>query len=283
MAIVVNPSAGPLIGRDPAELLRELLPAASIIEPTEDDDIDEALEQAAAGAAILGVAGGDGTVNTAAGVALAHSMPLAVVPGGTLNHFAHELGLRSVADSAEAIETGRLLGVDVGDIAGRPFLNTASLGGYPELVDLRDRLEHRIGKWPAMVVALVQVLRKGAPVRLELDGEERRIWIVFVGNCRYRPSGFAPRQRPRMDDGLLDVRVVDARPRYARTRLVVALLTGRLKRCSVYEERVTRALRVRSLEGPLRLARDGETFDGPPEFTISKRAEQLAVVAPATG
>jgi diacylglycerol kinase family enzyme len=125
VVIVVNPAAGPAIGPGPAEILHERLPEASIIELADGDDVTEVLQRSAAGAAVLGVAGGDGTLNTAAGVAAARGIPMAVVPGGTLNHFARDLGIDDAEDAASAIEAGRVVDVDLGDIAGR------SPGGTP--------------------------------------------------------------------------------------------------------------------------------------------------------
>jgi diacylglycerol kinase family enzyme len=131
-------------------------------------------------------------------------------------------------------------------------------------------------------VALYKVLRHAEQVRIEIDGEPRTVWMVFVGNCRYHPAGFAPSWRERLDDGQLDIRVVDGAAPWSRVRLIVSVLTGRLARCRAYEQRFERRVTVRSREGRLRLARDGETFDGPDEFTIEKAPEPLVVYVPAS-
>jgi diacylglycerol kinase family enzyme len=104
--------------------------------------------------------------------------------------------------------------------------------------------------------------------------------MIFIGNCRYYPAGFAPSWRERLDDGQLDVRILDASHPFARFRLVVAVLTGTLTRSRVYESFSAERVTVRSLDGPLRLARDGETFDGHEEFTVCKRDAALAVYVP---
>jgi diacylglycerol kinase family enzyme len=284
VAIVVNPGAGSgAIGpaRPPVEALREGLPGATIVELTDGADLIEELERlATGGCSAIGVAGGDGSINAAAAVALRHHMPLVVVPAGTLNHLARDLGVETVADAVDAVRDGQAAEIDVGWIDGRPFLNTASLGSYVELVDAREELESRIGKWPALAVALVRVLRHSSPVDVSLDGERRRLWIVFVGNCRYLPEGMAPTWRERLDDGELDVRVVDASQPFCRVRLVLAALTGTLRRSRVFETWQTAALQVRSADGPLRLARDGETFDGADAFEIGKNGQRLAVFTP---
>lgn len=279
LVIVVNPSAGS--SERAAEELRSELPEAEVVEVAEGDDLQEALEKAAGRGCALGVAGGDGSINTAAAIAAEVGKPLFVVPGGTLNHFAYALGLESIADAARAVKDGRAVSVDRAVIDGHTFVNTASIGSYVDLVDAREKLENRIGKWPAVVVALVKVLRESRPVQLELDGERRRVWMIFIGNCRYQPSGFAPSWRERMDDGQLDIRIVDGTRPWSRTRLLLSVMTGRLASCGAYEQRFARSMTVKSLEGRLRLARDGETFDGPEEFTIAKSDEPLLVYVPA--
>lgn len=278
VSFVVNPNAGPALSPNPAGPLAEALPDARIVETSEGLDLVAALREAVPGARALGIAGGDGSVNTAAGVALQEGLPLVVVPAGTLNHLARDVGLVSVQDSIDALTAGAIATVDVATIDGRPFLNTASFGSYVELVDAREQLEATIGKWPAVVVALVKVLRHGEPVRVEINGRERNVWMIFIGNCRYHPSGFAPTWRETMDDGQLDVRIVDGRHPWARSRLVLALLTGTLGRSRVYEQTLTRRLDIRFLDGePYRLARDGETFDGSRHFTVEKSPQPLQV------
>ncbi len=282
VVVVVNPDAGPALSSNPADQLRAALPGAKVVE-AEGEEIVAALRAGTKEARALGVAGGDGSVNCAAQIALDAGLPLLVVPGGTLNHFARDIGLGSVDDAVDAVREGSLVGVDVGTIDGEPFLNTASFGAYADLVDLRERLEKRLGKWPALVVAMARVLSRSEPVEVELDGTRRRIWMIFVGNCRYHPAGFLPSWRERLDDGLLDVRIVDADHRFARARVLLAAVLGRLGRTAVHEQRLVEKLHVRCVGGPVRLARDGETFDGHAEFDLAKREHPLAVYLPDRG
>ncbi|HVF06430.1 MAG TPA: phosphatase PAP2 family protein [Frankiaceae bacterium] len=280
VTVVVNAAAGPGGPDGAAEEIQAGLRDAEVIALDDPAQLAKTLEHAAGNATALGVYGGDGTVNAAAQVAYDAGKPLAVFPGGTLNHLARDLGIDSVADVTRAVEQGSTVELDVAEIDGMPFLNTASFGSYAQLVDARERLEARIGKWPALVAALVGVLRDREPVEVEVDGRRRRIWAIFIGNCRYHPAGFAPAHRPSLDDGLLDVRIVDAEPRFARSRLVLAVLTGTLARSTVYEQRFARELHVRSDE-PLRIARDGETCDGSRSFVVRKRPRPLYVYVPS--
>lgn len=281
LIVVVNADAGPALSANPADSLRQALPKAEVLETSDDLDLPTALADAATRGRAIGIAGGDGSINAAAAVAQEADMPLLVVPAGTLNHLARDLGIDSVDDAVEAVKAGNMVAVDCSLIAGEPFLNTASIGAYVDLVDARERLEHRIGKWPAVLVALVRVLRSSTPVRVEIDGKQRSVWMVFIGNCIYDPPGFAPTWRVRLDDGMLDVRMVNGHQPLSRLRLLAAVATGRLLRCPVYETIRATKITVKSLDGPLPLARDGETFDGPAEFTVEKADRPIVLFGPA--
>ncbi len=276
--VVVNSNAGPGGSRTPLDDLQERLPDLELVSAPE---MDTALAQAREGAEVIGAAGGDGTVNAVAALALEAGLPMAVIPAGTLNHFARDIGLETPEDTADALASGSVADIDVGLIAGEVFLNTASIGAYVDLVHAREKLEGRIGKWPAAAVALTRVMRSCPPLEVELDGSPRRVWMVFFGNCRYRPAGFAPSWRGRLDDGLVDVRVLSADLPLARLRVLVAILTGTLGTCRAYEHWTAASVKVRSLQGPLRLSRDGEVFDGPAEITVEKGDKRLRVYARA--
>jgi len=278
VTVIVNPDAGSY-DEHLVEELRTRLPGARLI-PMTGTRLDDALEMAGSASAI-GIVGGDGSVNAVVKQALKTDRPVAVFPGGTLNHFARDMGLDGVETTVRAIQRGELAAVDVGMIDGRPFLNTASFGSYAHLVDTRERLEPRLGKWAALLVAATRLVRRARPIEVEIDGEAHRVWMIFIGNCEYQPPGLAPGWRERLDDGLFDVRYVDDRVRFSRLRLVLALMTGQLARTTVYTRRLVTSLEVRSRRGPLRLACDGETFDGASKVSISKYPSRLVVYAPA--
>ena len=271
LVVAVNPRSGDE-GYDPAAEIRDLLPLAVVSEMSEDRGVAEILGEAArAGRArALGVAGGDGSVAAAAAVALQHGLPLAVIPAGTLNHFARDVGVETVAQAAEAVTSGSAVKVDVASLNGTPFLNTASIGSYPEMVRRRDALAGRMGKWVAMTVAAAQTLRVGTPVELSLDGRWVKVWILFIGNCLYTPRGLAPAWRPRLEDGLLDVQYLRADIPFSRTRAVLGALLGVSQRMSGYAEAQGTSVRVRSLSGPVPVAYDGEMGAAATEFEFRK-------------
>ncbi|HUR51851.1 MAG TPA: phosphatase PAP2 family protein [Mycobacteriales bacterium] len=282
LVLVINEGGGSSDQADAVEkLLAEKLPRAEVIRAQ--DDLEDVLRKAAGRATVLGAMGGDGTLNCAAGIALDKGLPLAVFPGGTLNHFAADLGVGSVEDVVAAIQQGCGIQVSVGSAApdgdGLYFLNTLALGVYPELVREREKREDRLGKWPAMAVATVKVLRGAEPLCIEIDGQPREVWTLFAGSGHYHPSGFAPSWRARLDEGSIDVRVVDASHRFARTRLVLALLGGVLGRSRVYEERVVGRIAVTTPDGT-RLARDGEVGDAPGSLLLRATKDPLIVYRP---
>lgn len=282
LTIVVNPSAGPALGGSPAAVLSEALPAARVVELDDPSELAGQLRRAVSdGATALGVAGGDGSVNAAAQIAVAHDLPLMVIPAGTLNHLARDLGLASVDEAIQAFRGGYTQEIDVARIDGRVFLNTASIGSYVELVDRRERLEGRIGKWPAFVLAFFSLLFRSEPVAVRIDGAERKLWVAFFGNCVYTPRGVVPRSRSSLDDGLIDLRMLDARHGWARLRLMTAGIVGRAHRARGFEQRTVSRLEVVASEPPIRLARDGETFDGSSTFVVTKTSKELRVFVPA--
>lgn len=277
LVVIVNPSAGPQLARDPAQAIREAFPDAVIVEV--DGDPSEAVRSSCGPDTIaIVVAGGDGSIGAGAAVAGELGVPLGVIPAGTLNHFARDLGIEDVESGLDTIRRGRLVQVDVGSIADKPFLNTASFGAYAELVDERESLESKIGRWPAEFVALWRVVGRD-PIRVEIDGRAMSIWGIFIGNGCYS-HGFAPTRRVSLNDGLLDVRILRADRRYPRARALILAGPHRLVRSSAFESWTADRIEVISLEDPLRLARDGETFDGPGRFTVEKSAKPLEVFVP---
>ncbi|MEV6653660.1 diacylglycerol kinase family protein [Streptomyces sp. NPDC051219] len=296
LTLVVNPGSGVAVGAGSShatvERLQSLLPEARISELGPEDDLAALLEGAAREAAerggALGVCGGDGTVNTAAEAAVRNRVPLAVFPGGTFNHFAADLGIESMQDVARAVAGGDAITVDLGRASSpdgnenKVFLNTFSLGVYPELVHARESLEARIGKWPALAVGLARVLASSRPITVAVNGRPRRLWLLFAGNGVYQPSGFAPTYRTRLDDGLLDVRAVDGSTSWARTRLLLAVLTGTLHNSRVLVTAQLRMLRVDALEGDPHFAYDGEVArvaEG--SLVLEKTPRALTVYSPA--
>ncbi|WP_256255585.1 bifunctional phosphatase PAP2/diacylglycerol kinase family protein [Actinomadura madurae] len=301
LVVVVNPGSGPAgdagagilpkRGEVAVALIEHELPAAEIVRLEPGEDVDKAFAEAVERAAALAAVGGDGTVNAAARAAVRHGVPLLVVPVGTFDHFARALGVESAAQAIAAYRSGEVGRVDVSYVVPvaarrgrdeeRLFLNTASFGAYAELVDRRERLERRIGKWPALAAAAVRTLRRSEPVELMVDGRRRRVWLGFVGNGVFGSHGAAPTWRGRLDDGRLDVRMITTGRRVPRARAMAAVLAGHLHITPGYHAWRTTGLEVIAMDGALRLARDGEVSSMPGTVRFGKHAAALTVFRPA--
>ncbi|QRM33638.1 diacylglycerol kinase family protein [Microvirga sp. VF16] len=108
------------------------------------------------------VVGGDGSIRTVAHVLAGTDIPLGILPLGTLNHFARDLGIPTTIDEAVAlIAAGQTHLFDVGEVNGEAFINNSSIGLYPYLVRERERRQHRegISKLSALIVSGFRVLR----------------------------------------------------------------------------------------------------------------------------
>ena len=173
---------------------------------------------------MLGVAGGDGSLGAVAAVALERDLPLVVVPFGTRNHFARDLGLDPDDPlAALAAYEGRERQVDVGAVDGRIFLNNVSLGIYASFVhDPSRKTRNRLVALLRMLPAAFGRSRQPLALSFDVDGrrEERRALIVLVASNDYGGSSLAELgERERLDEGLLHVYVLEpvgrARPRSA--------------------------------------------------------------------
>lgn len=285
LVVVVNEASGTATAT--AALVRDALPNAEVVEcPPE--EVSAELEKAAGRGLALGVCGGDGTVNRAAAVASVHGLPLAVFPGGTLNHFAYDLGIETVADACAAIAAGDAVRVDLGRFRPGPegpggahgyFLNAFSMGVYPELVRTREHWSPRIGGWPAGVLAAFQVLRGRRPLEAELQGRRRPLWLLFVGNGLFQRVGPAPGRRHNLADGLLDVRVVHG-GRTPGLRLLAAAVAGPLTRSPMHAAVRRHRVRVAGLKPGTPYAYDGEVAHSGRELMIDKLPEALTVYCP---
>ncbi|OBF16344.1 bifunctional phosphatase PAP2/diacylglycerol kinase family protein [Mycobacterium sp. ACS4331] len=281
VVLVVNPASGSGTGARVLDEVREALPKAEIVELGEDDDPEQVLRDAATRAEVLAIAGGDGTVSTAAAVAVDAKLPLAVFPAGTFNHFAKDIGCATVADTVGAIRDGSVACVDLVCLnQSRMVVNTASIGAYPFFVQTREKLEHRLGKPVAGIYAMLHTLRNDEPVTITYDNKTLQTSLFFLGNSVYLPAGFAPARRTRMDDGLIDVRILETGRRLARVRILAALAFGRLERSPLYHEMQVPEFSFTSADGPIPVARDGEVGDAYAEATFTSMYRVLPVFRP---
>ena len=220
--ILLNPGSGAGSADDVSRLLLAMTERAGVparIEVLHDPGtVPDLVDRALAGGVTTVVAGGgDGTVSSVAACLVDRDARLGVLPLGTLNHFAKDLGLPLEAETAMAVVlAGHATRVDVGEVNGRVFLNNSSIGLYPRMVQLRQRADaHGWRKWLVAARAAFAVMRHRADlgVQLEADGvvTARRTPLVFIGNNVYRMEGLAAGSRTSLEDGVLSLYVLRVR------------------------------------------------------------------------
>lgn len=278
---------------EPAHTIRSSFAAHGVqaeIVPTRGTNLLAAAKAAASRSDVDGIvaAGGDGTLGTVAEALAGSRKPMGVLPLGTRNNFARDLGVPlSLARAVAVVAAREIREVDVGEVNGRVFLNNSSIGLYPRIVEVRSghRWRRRAGKMLALARATLRVTRKVPRMRVLLASGAKRLTrttpFVFVGNNDYAFGGFSAR-RPRLDAGQLALYLTDRTTRLGLLKLAFRAIRGTLGK------RVGRELETVCLEEVwvdpgkriVRVSTDGEVrrLVAPLHYRIRKRA--LPVFAP---
>jgi diacylglycerol kinase family enzyme len=234
------------------------------------------------------VGGGDGTINTGAQAVLERGIPLGVLPLGTLNHFAKDLGIPlELEEAARVVLEGVICKVDAGEVNGRLFLNNSSLGVYPAIVRLRERYQASgRSKWIAALWAALAVLRRNPfmAVRIVADGQTtvRRTPFVFIGNNEYRMVGLNPGARESLATRRLALYVLNADRRVGVLRLAWRVVLKGAEQAQELDLITVQAATVETRRRHLQVALDGEvlSLESPLEYRIMPGA--LRVYVPTT-
>jgi diacylglycerol kinase family enzyme len=240
------------------------------------------------GAAAVVAAGGDGTVRSVAAGLVGSRTPLGVLPLGTLNHFAKDVGIPlDLEQAAAAIVARRQRSVDVGAVNDRIFVNNSSIGIYPDIVAAREDLRrqgHR--KWAAFALATARILRQYRGVRVRLEAGPLAKTAVtpflFVGNNEYQVEGIRLGARLRLDAGRLYAYLAPRLRGRDLPKLLALALAGRAMETHGLESFATRDLEVETpAMRAVRVALDGEvTFMSVPlRYRILPRALSVIVTA----
>lgn len=284
MPAIVNVASGT------AEEARKVLEEGDAFEvhAVEPERIGQTIrEVVGAGAKRIVVSGGDGTIATAAGVLLDTHAELAILPGGTLNHFARDLGVST--EAAEALKLaveGSCRGVDIGFVNGHVFLNTSSVGAYVRFVRIRERLEKRFGYRIASTLAALRILfqLRSFAVELEVDGKPRiyRTPLVFIGVGERELQ--LPSLGSRVRDGRRGLHVMVVRGRSAARLLAIALAAvargvEAVARTPELDSFLVDRCRV-TLRRPTSVAIDGELVAMHETLEYELRRDALHVVCP---
>ena len=290
--VIINAKSGKGHPADWSASLADSFAKAGIqadIRLLEDGDKIDALVRDAlqSGIRLLVAGGGDGTVNQVASALADSDAELGVLPLGTLNHFAKDLGVPLEIDQAIAlIGSGQSRLVDTAEVNGKLFLNNSSIGLYPDVVREREKQQQRLGrgKWLAFCWACMAALRRFPflDVQLTVDGKllSRRTAFVFIGNNAYVMEGLDIGARERLDGGLLSMTTSRHTGRLGLLRIALSALFGRLRQASDLDMLSTTELAIETHHRQLQVSTDGEvsTLQMPLKYRI--RPASLRVVAP---
>lgn len=252
------------------------------VELIEGEGLEAALRKHAASPRLV-IGGGDGTLATAAHIVARNGGELALLPLGTRNHFARQLGIPLNLEKAAALAaSGTARQVDLGDANGRTFINNASAGAYVDLVHERDRspLPGAVG----LAYGAVQALRKlrSRTFELAVDGEQRTVAtpLLFIGNNRYQVPDGNPAQRASLTDGELSVFAVARLTRLSLLMASLRILVGKPRMHRDFAlNRLAKEVIIHGT-GSIDITFDGEACRMPLPLALRIRPQALAVVQP---
>ena len=236
---------------------------------------------------LLIVGGGDGTISAAASALVGTDTLLGILPLGTLNHFARDLGIPPKLEEAAALIARRSeRRVDVAEMNAHLFINNSAIGLYPLMVVDRDQQRKRLGrsKRLAMLVASLRTLARFGHQRLTLTVNDSQARVdtplLFVGNNDYRIDLGAPGQRESIDDGRLSVFVMRKKTRRGFVAASIRALLNRARRDDMVQLDAVERLRVGSRRSQLTVSLDGEVVRATPPLDYKIRKKALRVIAP---
>ena len=236
------------------------------------------------------VAGGDGTIAAAAAVVARTGTELAVLPGGTLNHFAKDNGIPTDLDEAGKVAAGDVIAkIDLGYLDDRVFLNTSSIGLYVKFVRVREKIEKRLGYRLASMLAAMRMfsdLRMMA-VKVEIDGKETiyRTPLVFIGVGERELQ--LPTLGARVENGRHGLHVMVVRGRRPARLFALALAavsrgTSQVARTPQFDSFIVDKCSIDLNQPSALVALDGELhrMSTPLEYRIEREALSLVVAPP---
>ncbi|MBC5767375.1 diacylglycerol/lipid kinase family protein [Ramlibacter albus] len=290
-ALVVNAGAGKGDCEALARDVLEQLGSAGI-------DVDLALaesgEEVVAGAKravaqgvdFVAAGGGDGTQSAVASVLAGTGIAQGVLPMGTLNHFAKDLGIPlDLREATGVIVRGHAKAVDVGEVNGRTFINNSGLGLYPDIVLDREAQRRRLGKgkWRALASAIVHAARRYPMLAVHVQAQEQRIVrhtpFVFVGNNVYTMEGFAIGERAVLDAGKLSLYIAQQPGRFRLFVMALSALFHRLEQARDFDVVEGTEFEIHSRETRMRVSTDGEVakMETPLVYRVRPRALRVLV------
>jgi diacylglycerol kinase family enzyme len=260
---------------------------ARVLISSDGADLNSLADRARAAGGLVVGGGGDGTIAAVAAALVGTDTTLGVLPMGTLNHFARDLGIPLELENAvQTLFTGKVARVDVGEVNGRMFLNNSSIGFYPRIVQEREREQpHGRSKWVAFVQAAARIVQQPRTLHVELDEDHSRRQsydtpFVFIGNNRYSLTGLEIGTRAILDGGKLWVCAAPYAGRLTLIALALEALLG-LVRDADLAAFETEQTDVHTHRDHVRVATDGEVNVMRTPLHYRSRPGALRVVVPA--
>ena len=261
-------------------------PEAVKIVPIEFPRLSEQLETLRSeGVTNFYAVGGDGTVNAVGALLVHQDVNFGVIPTGSGNGFARNLGFSTRPKLAlKQTRDARPLTVDTATFNGQPVLNIAGVGLAAEVAHAYSHTRKR-GFGPYIKKSAQQFLYyKPQQYEVELDGEKYKLPnMLGIEIANGKQWGYEAEAAPvaSMRDGLLDVVLIRRIPLYAIPDVVRRLFTGRFARSNRVETKQAAHVVIRrKSEGPAQI--DGEAIDGPAEIEIRIEPSSLKLLIPNT-
>lgn len=233
-------------------------------------------------------AGGDGTVSGVASAIIEMKLPvkLGVLPLGTLNHFAKDIGMpKNINEGIEIIVRGKTAYIDVAKMNNLYFINNSSLGIYPFMVKARDEIKRRgFRKWWRMAKAAITVIKRQPYISVEFITHKkkfiRKTPFVFIGNNSYTIAAGGFGLRKRLDEGKLTVFLAHTVSRWGLIRLAWHALRGKLIEQQDFDSIGLSHIKITSGHRKLRVAHDGEISKMKTPISYSILPKALHVIIP---
>ncbi|MGH9871541.1 MAG: diacylglycerol/lipid kinase family protein [Pyrinomonadaceae bacterium] len=290
--VIVNSSSGPGHEEGIENILAEAFQAAGAdarisMARTGSEVITLAQRAAESDAETIVAGGGDGTINAVAAALVNRDKRLGILPFGTMNHFAKDLGLPlDLAGAIETIVAAHETNVDVGQVNEHIFINNSSLGLYPIIVHKRQKQQQLgWGKGPAHIWAALAVLRRYPflNVRVGVDGTElsSRTPFVFIGNNKYEMEALNIGRRTHLDRGELSLYMTNRTGRLGLIRLALRALLRGLHQEKDFVALTTKEVWIETRHKHVRVAFDGEVARLVPPLHYRARPRALRVIIPA--
>lgn len=287
VAIIRNPRSGS--AAEPSALAKAAMSAdvqVTVADAPDGAAFDPWVRRVAADYDVVVAAGGDGTVSTVAAAVAKAGKTLAIIPTGTLNHFARDLGIPADLDAAAAvIANGHERRVDVGTINDHVFINNVSIGNYPRMVHEREAIEQRgHSRTVATTIAVAKTwwhLRK-LNVVLDVDGRHsiRSSPFIIIGNGSYSLSGLSLGKRDQIGDGKLSLYIAPAMGRVGVLALPFRALTGTLEHLERFDVECASTITATFRRPRLGVAIDGEVHELESPLQLAVRRNALRVLVP---